>query len=43
MLLNVVLCVCMKEKEGDEHLAAINLLICLVGRYFGQSDLIDAS
>lgn len=29
--------------ERDECLTAINLLICLVAHYFGQSDLCDAS
>jgi len=33
----------MKESDGDERLTPINLLICLVARYFGQSDLSDAS
>jgi len=32
-----------KDNDGDERLTAVNLLICLVARYFGQSDLSDAS
>merc|ERR1712059_217747 len=30
-------------KETDEDLAALNLFICLVARYFDQSDLVDTS
>jgi len=32
-----------KESEGDDRLTALNLIICLVARYFGQTDLSDVS
>jgi len=32
-----------ENKETDEDFAALNLFICLVARYFDQSDLVDTS